>query len=262
MDTKLSVKQIEDAIVRTFCDTREDIIIPNLSWGLLPYEIDLAVIKPSGYMTEYEIKRSYSDLVADFKKAIYHNDERVRCFHYVLPVGIKDKALALFDEHKQDESYKAVFRFRDPSCLFYDERAMFVGQTSWDNLLAGNHRKLYLEEQLTVARLVSIRYWTMRQSIAESRRQAEEQGYSNLSYGELLQEYQKQRKQLDEYRQGSKDYKALYLTMVEGADYNTIERRLLLNELKAHGVDVEKRYAEIMDEADRKYKEKYPNRKQ
>lgn len=167
MDTKLSVKQIEDAIVRKYCNQRYDIIIPNLSWGLLPYEIDLAVIKPNGDMTEYEIKRSYSDLVADFKKAIFHNDERVKRFHYVLPVSIKDKAIALFEEHKEDENYKAVFGFRYPSCLFYDERAQFVDFTSWDNLLFGSHRKLFLEEQLTVARLVSIRYWTMRQKIDE-----------------------------------------------------------------------------------------------
>lgn len=260
MDTKLSVKQIEDAIVRTYCNTREHIIIPNLSWGLLPYEIDLAVIKSNGYMTEYEIKRSYSDLVADFKKAIYHNDERVKYFHYVLPIGIKDRAIALFDEHKQDESYKAVFGFRYPSCLFYDEQAQFVSMTSWDNLLCGSHRKLYLEEQLTVARLVSIRYWTMRQKIDDSRRQAEEQGYGNMTHEELLQEYQKQRKELGEYKNGAKDFKALYFTMVEGADYNSIERHVFFDVLEELGVNVEEKYKEIMAEAERRYKEKYPQR--
>lgn len=261
MDTELSVKQIEDTIVRRYCNTREDIIIPNLSWGLLPYEIDLAVIKPNGYMTEYEIKRSYSDLVADFKKAIYHNDERVKYFHYVLPIGIKDKAVALFDEHMHDESYKAVFGSRYPSCLFYNERAQFVSQTSWDNLLCGNHRKLYLEEQLTVARLVSIRYWTMRQKIDDSRRQAEEQGYGNMTHEELLQEYQKQQKELVEYKGGAKDYKALYFTMVKGVDYNDIERRVFMDVLEELGINVKEKYKEIMDETEKRYNERYPNRK-
>jgi len=259
MDTKLSIKQIEDAIVRTYCNTRDDIIITNLSWGLLPYEIDLAVINPSGYMTEFEIKRSYSDLVADFKKAIFHNDERVKYFHYVLPVGIKDKAIALFDEHKEDENYKAVFGFRYPSCFFYDENAQFVSHI-YDSLLWGSHRKLFLEEQLTVARLVSIRYWTMRQKIDDSRRQAEKQGYGNMSHDELLQDYQKIRKELDEYKSGAKDYKALYFTMVEGADYNSIERHVFMDVLEELGVDVKKKYEEIMAETERRYKEKYPTR--
>lgn len=261
MDTKLSVKQIEDAIVRTFCNQRGDIIIPNLSWGLLPYEIDLAVIKPSGYMTEFEIKRSYSDLVADFKKAIFHNDERVKNFHYVLPISIKDKAIALFEEHKEDENYKAVFGCRYPSCFFYDESAQFVSHTSYDSLLWGSHRKLFLEEQLTVARLVSIRYWTMRQKIDDSRRQAEKQGYGNMTHDELLQDYQKLRKELDEYKGGTKDYKALYFTMVEGADYNSIERRVFMDVLEELGVDVKKKYEEIIHRAEQLYKERYPNRK-
>lgn len=81
------------------------------------------------------------------------------------------------------------------------------------------------------------------------------------SYKELEQELKAAEDKARSWEHSSKEYYGLYRTMVEGADYNTIERRLLLNELKAHGVDVEKRYAEIMDEADKIYKERYPNRK-
>ena len=63
-DTKLSVNEIMLLIVGNpvWCNIRTDIVVPNLSWGLLNHEADLAIIRKSGYLTEIEIKRSYQDL--------------------------------------------------------------------------------------------------------------------------------------------------------------------------------------------------------
>lgn len=80
------------------------------------------------------------------------------------------------------------------------------------------------------------------------------------SYKELQDELAKAKDSIRYYQEDSQKYYGLYITMVEGADYNTIERRLLLKELKAHGVDVEKRYAEIMEEAENLYQQRYPSR--
>lgn len=80
------------------------------------------------------------------------------------------------------------------------------------------------------------------------------------SYKELQDELQKAKDSIRYWQEDSQKYYGLYMTMVEGADYNTIERRLLLKELKAQGVDVEKRYAEIMAEADELYQHRYPSR--
>ena len=49
--------------------------------------------------------------------------------------------------------------------------------------------------------------------------------------------------------------------MVEGADYFKIEERLLIQEMKRLNPDWEKRWQEIMDETERMYVERYPNRK-
>ena len=69
MDTNLSVNEIMLLVVENpiFCNIRTDIVIPNLSWGLLNHEADLAIINKSGYLTEIEIKRSYQDLKKDFE---------------------------------------------------------------------------------------------------------------------------------------------------------------------------------------------------
>ena len=80
------------------------------------------------------------------------------------------------------------------------------------------------------------------------------------SYKELQDELEKAKGSIKCWQEDSQKYYGLYMTMVEGADYNTIERRLLLKELKAHGVDVEKRYAEIMEEAENLYQQRYPSR--
>ena len=92
MDTNLTVKQIENALIfgSGMFSVRNDIIIPNLSWGLLNHEADLAIINKTGYLTEIEIKRSLADLRADFKKDVYHCDERVYNFYYCIPIGIKE----------------------------------------------------------------------------------------------------------------------------------------------------------------------------
>ena len=45
MDTKLSIKEIEEMIISNEVSLRNEIAITNLSWGMLPYEADLVVIK-------------------------------------------------------------------------------------------------------------------------------------------------------------------------------------------------------------------------
>lgn len=53
MDTKLSIKEIEEMIISNEVSLRNEIAITNLSWGMLPYEADLVVINKTGYMREY-----------------------------------------------------------------------------------------------------------------------------------------------------------------------------------------------------------------
>jgi hypothetical protein len=60
---------IELAVANHF-GWRQNIIVPNISWGLLPWgrEVDILVIRPSGYADEIEIKISAADIKADMKK--------------------------------------------------------------------------------------------------------------------------------------------------------------------------------------------------
>lgn len=168
MDTKLSVKEIEEMIIRSKVSLRDEIAIPNLSWGMLSYEADLVVINKSGYMREYEIKRSFQDLVADLKKKHFHDAEQVYEFFYVLPLAIKEKAIELFRAHQADDAYIRAFgkttEFHEalPAIIYYDDLRGIVENTRSHGYLHGKHRKLFIEEKLTITRLLNLRYWHLR----------------------------------------------------------------------------------------------------
>ena len=164
--TKLSVKEIMLLLVNpkkngSRWNIRTDLPLPNLSWGMLDYEADLIMMNKSGYLTEFEIKRSYSDLCADFKKKIFHNSEVIRQFYYVLPIGIKDKAVALFEEKKQE-----FFNGRMPAIILYteDRRLEFYNRGYCANL-PGKKRHLFYEERYQIARLCTMRYWSLLEKI-------------------------------------------------------------------------------------------------
>lgn len=154
LDTKLSVKEIEDAIILHLTSgIRSNLIVPNVSWGMgINYEADLVVVSKSGYATEFEIKRSYSDFIADF-----HKDEKahkapwVYQFFYVLPLSIKEKVEAFIENA----------RIEPPAIFFYDEAGRFSKSNGGHSYIEGG-RKMFLEEQLKIAKLGVMRYWSLR----------------------------------------------------------------------------------------------------
>lgn len=169
MDTKLTIQQIHLALRDSgLWNKRSDIMIPNLSWGLLPYEADFVVVSKSGYLTEVEIKRSWEDFKADFKKKHNHDAEQVYYFYYCVPVSIVAKVKEFLIEKYEAESQP----WKCPAVLWYNENggvsvAVDDNQRCFGCCYASsispnvNHRKLFLEEQLKVARLGQLRYWSL-----------------------------------------------------------------------------------------------------
>lgn len=151
MDTTLSINEIILALRNCgLWNKRSDIMIPNLSWGLLPYEADFVVISKSGYLTEVEIKRSWSDFLADFKKKHKHDAEQVYYFYYCVPEKITEQVVEYL---RQKELPLAVLSYNDSGVV----KSIGYGYSS----LNGKHRKLFIEEQLTIARLGQLRFWNL-----------------------------------------------------------------------------------------------------
>ena len=151
MDTKLTVKEIEEMLVEYEGGTRKNICVPNVSFSMLNHEADLIVVKKSHYATEFEIKRSYEDFVADFAKKHKHEAEWIYRFIYVLPLSIKDKAMKFLEDTGRKGSV----------CIwFYSEEPWIAEKTGIPHNPKG--RKMYLEELLKLARLGVMRYWNLR----------------------------------------------------------------------------------------------------
>lgn len=155
MDTKLTVDEIQLALYNSgIWNKRQDIFVPNLSWGLLNHEADLVILTKSGYLTEVEIKRSWEDFKADFKKEHEHKDEHVYRFYYCIPESIKDKVISFLEER-----YELIC----PSVLCYTEEGEIkITPGGWPNT---GGRRLFIEEQLTVARLGCMRIWNLKEKL-------------------------------------------------------------------------------------------------
>lgn len=167
-DTERTLYEIEVALAKTddFNFVR-NIVAFNVN-GLsekLPifHECDMLVCSKAGYLTEIEIKRSWSDFLADFKKKHKHESGGIiKYFYYCLP--------ASFDLHK-------VYDILDENGVYYsgiylyDEYLNFqcyyarVHEDTYINRYIPSCRKLFLEQQLELARLGAMRVIKLKEQI-------------------------------------------------------------------------------------------------
>ena len=151
--TELTVKDIQ-ALLAEYFGIRNNIIVPNVSWGLLDYEADLLIMNKTGYVTEIEIKRSWSDFLADFKKdETAHKSEIIYQFWYCVPDSLyKDCVDKLKEVYPDSLDRPNVISYSDSGILnFHGKSASYC---------RGKHRKMFLEEQLKLARVGTMRYWS------------------------------------------------------------------------------------------------------
>jgi len=127
--------------------------VPNLSWGLLEWEADLAVVTNSGWLWEVEIKVRSADWHIDKEKAKWVLMEKPgalvpRRFYYAAP-----HELALRWEVFGIPEWAGVVGVReDPQ----GRLSTTILRRPTDRVAA---RKLTPEEQLKTARLASMRFW-------------------------------------------------------------------------------------------------------
>ena len=82
-----------ELLVANHFGMRENIIVPNVSWGLLNHEADLLVLRPSGWAEEVELKVSRSDLKRDSLK--HHGrghraSDKVHKLWFAVPQALAD----------------------------------------------------------------------------------------------------------------------------------------------------------------------------
>ena len=151
--TELTVKDIQ-ALLAEYFGIRNNIIVPNVSWGLLDYEADLLIMNKTGYVTEIEIKRSWSDFLADFKKdENAHKSEIIYQFWYCVPDSLYKDCIEKLKEVYPDSLDR-------PNVISYSDSGVLNFHGKSASYCRGKHRKMFLEEQLKLARLGAMRYWS------------------------------------------------------------------------------------------------------
>ena len=74
-----------ERVVGNFFRPRQNIVVPNVSWGLFVHECDLFVLTRNGYGIEVEIKVSRADLIKDKDKSHGHNNIKIKKLFFAIP---------------------------------------------------------------------------------------------------------------------------------------------------------------------------------
>lgn len=155
----MNALQMEVAVA-TFFKPRVNTIVPNISWGLGIHECDLLIVTKTGHAIEVEIKVSKSDLIKDKEKRHGHNSKKVRQLYFAIPEN-----LAEYIEHIPERAGIITVTEYPHDC-----RCKILRKSRL-NLEA---RKLSPDEILHVARLGTMRIWTLKNRINDLlRRRAE-----------------------------------------------------------------------------------------
>lgn len=166
LKTNLSVAQIQLALRNSdlFNPTR-DLIVPNVSYGMLPYEADLIGITPAGQVTEVEIKRSLADLRADYKKGHRHDAPCVTYFFYCVPESLVEQAKKVILENEQ-KRYAVPIEAKDCPALLYFSEDGGIHHTDFGTAKRHGYVGSEPADRQKAGFLASLHYWNAAERLA------------------------------------------------------------------------------------------------
>ena len=146
---KLKCIDIECAVASYF-NWRVNLIVPNVSWGMFIHECDLLIVTKAGYCYEVEIKTSRSDLKADMKKRHGHKSELIKKLYFAIPEYLAD-CIEFIPAHAGIITVSAEGGF----CQVIRQPQVNGG------------RSLSEQERFQVARLGTMRIWSLKRFVRE-----------------------------------------------------------------------------------------------
>ena len=159
MDTNLSMNAIEFGLSELF-GIRSNLIVPNVSWGFFAsHEADLVVVNRSGYLTEVEIKRSWQDFLNDFRKQTTHDEGKVMWKYFAVPESILLKVKVYLEDNGHNDW--GIIKYSESGFCQYVRYPNNIHQTT-------KQKKLFLEEQLAIARLGTLRIWSLKKKCVDA----------------------------------------------------------------------------------------------
>jgi hypothetical protein len=162
---KFHAGDMEIHIARYF-NYRANLIVPNVSWGLgFQHELDLLVVRKSGYAIEIEIKVSLSDLKAERnKKKHQHCSKKIKALYYAVPQRLLNRALELIPTHAG-----LIIVRENPKTKYEEIKRVYIAKQAKYN----NNRKLNDKELDKLRELAAMRLWSLKEHNYLLLRQAE-----------------------------------------------------------------------------------------
>ena len=143
-----TAKEIELRLAKWF-GLRNHIVVPNVSWGILPYEADLLILTPSSYAWEVEIKVSRSDLLRDKKKRHQHDAPMIKRLWFAIPEKLSDCI-----EHVPEKAGVLI--------VSKTGRVIQIRQP-----VDRHVPKLSSEQRFKIARLGALRIWPLKEKLVK-----------------------------------------------------------------------------------------------
>ncbi len=155
---------IEIAVAKFF-GIRQNLIVPNLYWGMFNYELDLCVLTKTGYATEIEIKSCRADLIKDKEKLHGHHNPMIKFLYFALPYHLLKDV-----EHVPERAGILIIRYQEAweiaglkrdalwSCTLYRK-----AERNYNNRWTDTDRRKLL-------RLAAMRTWTLKNQLQKARK--------------------------------------------------------------------------------------------
>lgn len=154
-DTNLTLYDMELSIARSEqFNYVQKLVVFNVhgSSGILPiyHECDVLVCSKAGYLTEIEIKRSYTDFIKDFSKKHNHYSKYIKNFYYCVPEKIYEKVYDFLKNYENQDDW----RTKAGIIIIHENNYLGIKVMPNENRKA---MKLNMEQILYLARLGSMR---------------------------------------------------------------------------------------------------------
>jgi len=161
MKDKITTLEIEARLAGHF-NYRQNLIVPNISWGMNIHECDLLIVTKSGYATEVEIKISKGDLKKDAEKKHNHEDRynRIRRLYFAIPESLTD-CIEFIPERAGIIVLSRGKNYGEDYLYCRVLREARVNNTC---------KKFTDEERFNVARLGTMRIWGLKRKIITARK--------------------------------------------------------------------------------------------
>lgn len=153
---KIKTSEMEIALACYFGGKRGkrgkmNVIVPNVSYGMFDYELDLFMISHSGYGIEIEIKVDKYDLINDKKKKHEHRNFKIKYLYFAIP-----EYLLKYQEHiPEDAGIISVRKFKGVSCNII-RKPKIRNRYEFSDL-----------EKFKAIRLAALRIWKLKRKVLE-----------------------------------------------------------------------------------------------